>query len=141
MVDDPKAHKASVIKRVLARVIDILIAWALSLFLPPLGIILGLVYLAIADSLHKGQSLGKMVFGLDVFDIDGSGCDLKSSIYRNIPFVFIFLFSAIPLLGWILLVVVGIPVVAIELWLVITDERGERLGDRIAGTHVVEGLH
>ena len=141
MVDDPRTLKASVMKRVLARVIDILIAWALSLFLPPLGIILGLAYLAIADSLHKGQSLGKMVFGLDVLEVDGSGCDLKSSIYRNIPFVFIFLCSAIPLLGWILMVVVGIPVMAIELWLMVTDERGERLGDRIAGTHVIEGLH
>lgn len=141
MPDDNHLEKAGISKRLIAKLVDILVAWALSLFLPPLGIILGLVYLALADSFQKGQSLGKMVFGLEVLDSEGSGCDLKSSVYRNLPFVFTFLCAVIPLLGWILLIIVGLPLIGVEIWLMATDEKGERLGDRIAGTHVVESLH
>ena len=141
MVYDGDMHKASILKRVMARIVDFLVAWALALFIPPAGIILGLIYLAVADGIQKGQSPGKMVFGLEVLMRDGSPCDLKSSIFRNLPFVFLFLFAAIPILGWILLVIAALPLVLIELWLVFVDETGERLGDRIADTHVVERLH
>jgi uncharacterized RDD family membrane protein YckC len=82
-----------------------------------------------------------MVFGLEVVTSDGSPCNLKASIYRNIPFELALLFAAIPLLGWILLIIAGIPILLIELWLVIADHHGLRLGDRIAGTTVVELVH
>lgn len=141
METESGSGKTSVLKRVMARTVDLLVAWALALFLPPVGIILGLVYLAVADGLQKGQSLGKMVFGLDVIKKDGTPCDLHSSLYRNLPFILLFLFVSIPVLGWILMVIVGLPLLAIESWLVIVDDRGERLGDRIADTHVVEGTH
>ncbi len=141
MPDESSFEKAGLSKRLIAKLVDILVAWVLSLFLPPLGIILGLVYLGLADGFQRGQSLGKMVLGLEVVGSDGGACDLRSSFYRNLPFVFTFLCVSIPLLGWILLIIVGLPVIAIEIWLMATDERGERLGDRIAGTHVVEGLH
>ena len=138
MEDRPERPKASVIKRILARAVDGLVAWALALVLPPIGILVGLLYLAAADGFPNGQSLGKMVFGLEVLNSNGSPCDLKASIYRNIPFELAFLFAAVPLLGWILLLIAGIPILLIELWLVIADHRGSRLGDRIAGTTVVE---
>lgn len=131
-------HKASVLKRILARLVDVLVAWAFALVLPPAGILVGLLYLAVADSFQKGQSLGKMVFGLEVLLADGRPCDVKASIYRNIPFELALLFAAIPLLGWILLIIAGIPLIFIELWLIIADHYGSRLGDRIAGTIVVE---
>jgi uncharacterized RDD family membrane protein YckC len=133
--------KTSVLKRVLARLVDGLVAWALALVFPPLGILVGIMYLAVADGVQKGQSLGKMVFGLEVVTSDGSPCDLKSSIYRNLPFELALLFAAIPLLGWILLIIAGIPILLIELWLVIADHHGLRLGDRIASTTVVELVH
>ena len=141
MEDSPDISKASVLKRILARLVDGLVAWAFALVLPPLGILIGLLYLAVADGVQKGQSLGKMVFGLEVVMPDGSPCDLKASIYRNIPFVLALLFAAIPLLGWILLILAGIPIILIELWLVIADHNGSRLGDRIAGTTVIELVH
>jgi len=134
----PERSKASVLKRILARLVDGLVAWAFALVLPPVGILVGLVYLAVADGVQKGQSLGKMVFGLEVVQEDGSPCDLKASIYRNIPFVLVLLFIAIPLLGWILLVLAGIPILLIELWLIVADHNGSRLGDRIAGTVVIQ---
>ena len=136
-----ETQKASVLKRVLARMVDGLVAWALALVLPPVGILVGLMYLAVADGVQKGQSLGKMVFGLEVVTSDGAPCDLKSSISRNIPFELALLFLAVPLLGWILLVIAGIPILLIELWLVIADHNGSRLGDRIAGTTVIELIH
>ena len=141
MEGSPEIQKASVIKRIFARLVDGLVAWALALVLPPIGILVGIMYLAVADGVQKGQSLGKMVFGLEVVLPDGSPCDLKSSIYRNIPFELALLFAAIPLLGWILLVIAGIPILLIELWLVILDHNGLRLGDRIADTTVVELIH
>jgi uncharacterized RDD family membrane protein YckC len=141
MEGSPDLIKASVLKRILARLVDGLVAWAFALVLPPLGILVGLLYFAVADSFQKGQSLGKMVFGLEVVRPDGSPCDLKASIYRNIPFELALLFAAIPLLGWILLVIAGIPILLIELWLVIADHNGSRLGDRIAGTTVIELVH
>ena len=140
MVDKVGIHKASVLKRMVARLVDWLIAWVLALILPPVGVILGMVYLAVADGFQKGQSLGKMVFGLDVVKEDGSPCDLRSSIFRNIPFVLMYLFYALGFFGWILLVIVGLPILLIEMWLVYVDDKGERLGDRIADTRVVEGL-
>ena len=141
MEGSPEIQKASVIKRIFARLVDGLVAWALALVLPPIGILVGIMYLAVADGVQKGQSLGKMVFGLEVVLPDGSPCDLKSSIYRNIPFELALLFAAIPLLGWILLVIAGIPILLIELWLVILDHNGLRLGDRIADTTVIELHH
>ena len=141
MEGSPDLVKASVLKRILARLVDGLVAWAFALVLPPAGILVGLLYFAVADSFQKGQSLGKMVFGLEVVRSDGSPCDLKASIYRNIPFELALLFAAIPLLGWILLVIAGIPILLIELWLVIADHNGSRLGDRIAGTTVIELVH
>ena len=139
--DSPETPKASVLKRILARIVDGLVAWALALVLPPVGILVGLMYLAVADGVQKGQSLGKMVFGLEVISADGSPCDLKESIYRNLPFELALLFAAVPLLGWILLIIAGIPILLIELWLVVADHNGMRLGDRIAGTTVIELHH
>ncbi len=141
MAGNPEPHKASVLKRVLARLVDGLVAWAFALVVPPVGILAGLLYLAVADGVQKGQSLGKMVFGLEVLREDSTPCDLKSSIYRNLPFELALIFAAVPILGWILLVIVGIPILLIETWLVIADDRGSRLGDRIAGTTVVELEH
>ena len=141
MENNPDVQKAGVLKRILARLVDGLVAWAFALVLPPVGILVGLLYLAVADGVQKGQSLGKMVFGLEVVNSDGSPCDLKSSVYRNIPFELAFLFAAVPFLGWILLVIVGIPILLIELWLVVADHNGSRLGDRIAGTTVIELVH
>ena len=140
MEQSPDLHKASVLKRIMARLVDGLVAWALALIIPPVGILAGLIYLAAADGFQKGQSLGKMVFGLEVLTRDGQPCDLKASLYRNIPFVLALLFAAVPLLGWILLVIAGIPILLIELWLVVVDDFGSRLGDRIAGTVVVERI-
>ena len=142
MIISPDLHRASSLKRVAARLVDLLVAWALTLVLPPppVGVLGGVLYLSMADGFQRGQSLGKMAFGLEVLLGNGEPCSLKASIFRNLPFSLGLLFAVIPFIGWILLVFAVIPILLVELWLVVVDDKGERLGDRISGTLVVERI-
>jgi len=142
MTISPDLDKAGPLKRITARVVDLLVAWALTLVLPPppVGLLGGILYLSVADGVQRGQSLGKMAFGLEVLLLNGEPCTLKASIFRNLPFSLGLLFAVIPFIGWILLVFAVIPVLLLELWLVVIDDQGERLGDRISGTLVVERI-
>ena len=142
MTISPDIDKASPLKRITARVVDLLVAWALTLVLPPppVGVLGGILYLSVADGVQRGQSLGKMAFGLEVILPNGEPCTLKASIFRNLPFSLGLLFAVIPFIGWILLVFAVIPILLLELWLVVIDDQGERLGDRISGTLVVERI-
>ena len=141
MTISPEMDRAGPLKRIVARLVDLLVAWALTLVVPPIGVLGGILYLAVADGVQRGQSLGKMAFGLEVVLGSGDPCTLKASAYRNLPFSLALLFAVIPFIGWILLVLAIVPVLLVELWLVIVDDRGERLGDRISGTFVVERIH
>lgn len=136
----PDPERASPLKRIIARMVDLMVAWALTLVVPPAGVLGGILYLAVADSFQNGQSLGKMAFGLEVHGGNGHPCTLKDSIYRNLPFSLGLIFAVIPVIGWILLIFAIIPILFIELWLVIVDDKGMRLGDRISDTLVVERI-
>ncbi len=132
--------KAGPLKRIVARLVDLLVAWAMTLVVPPVGVLGGILYLAVADGFQRGQSLGKMAFGIEVLLVDGEPCTWKASVFRNLPFSMGLLFAVIPFIGWILLVFAVIPILLVELWLVVVDDKGERLGDRISGTLVVERI-
>ena len=54
----PDPERASPLKRIIARMVDLLVAWALTLVVPPAGVLGGILYLAVADSFQNGQSLG-----------------------------------------------------------------------------------
>ncbi len=135
------AVKASLVKRLLAKAVDVLAAFGCALFVPRiLGVPVGLAYLLFADGVLRGQSLGKMVFGLEVRRREGGFCDLKSSVWRNIPVALAFLLFFLYLPGIFLLVLVGAPLLAVEVWLIFVDAEGERLGDRVAATTVADIL-
>ena len=140
MVKAVPRDKASPLKRLLAKAVDGLVAWALAMVLPPLGVIAGLLYLALADGIQQGQSLGKMVFGLEVVCPEGGVCDLKASVFRNLPVAIAFLLAAMGVFGWVLLLIVGLPLFLVEAWLMVTDEHGQRLGDRVATTWGIEKI-
>lgn len=129
-----------ILNRYIARAIDFLIAAAMVLVLPPVGPLAGLLYILIADGFKGGQSPGKQLIGLKVVR---SGGDLPvsfmESILRNIPFAIVYLFLIIPFIGWVLLIIVGIPILLFESYLVCTEEKARRIGDTIAQTMVVEG--
>jgi len=83
------------------------------------------LYLLLRDAL-KGQSAGKFLFGQAVIHVDtGQRCRLAGSIRRNV-----------------VMVVPGANLVAVvlEARTLMRDPQGQRLGDRMAHTQVVEGF-
>lgn len=68
---------------------------------------------------------------------DGSPCSMKQSLIRNLPFLVPLISAIIPLWGWIISFLLGVPLVAIELYLLFKLDSGHRLGDVMADTSVV----
>ncbi len=97
----PSYPKARELNRFIAKAIDILIVFALSRVLSPVGFWAGLTYLLIADGFFNGRSLGKKLIGLQAVliadslggqernfrDVRGQWvCSFKESMIRNSPF-------------------------------------------------------
>ena len=121
--------KADVRKRVYAAAIDsMLVVTAIILYQRLESIafpILGAMYLLLRDGV-RGQGIGKIICGLTVIDLQsGQPAKMPASMRRNI-----------------VLLVPGANLVALvlELITVIRDRQGQRIGDRLAQTQVVEGL-
>lgn len=132
------AIKVARFSRILAKAIDLFIVLVLSLFLYPIGILFSIVYLTFADSIQSGQSVGKKIIGFRVISlVDGSPCSLKQSFVRNLPFIIPLVFAIIPVLGWFMAVIIIIPMVGIELYLLYKLDSGHRLGDVMADTTVM----
>ena len=128
-----------ILNRYIAKSIDFLIAWGLALILPPVGPLAGLLFLFIADGFNYGQSPGKKLIGLKVIHEHNSHpANFKDSMLRNIPFAITYFFFIIPFLGWLLFIVVGLPILLFESYLVCSAEDGIRVGDIMADTKVVE---
>lgn len=121
--------KADVRKRLFAATIDGLMVVTTCFLYWNSGVVLylaaGSAYLLFRDAV-KGQSIGKFLFGLVVISLEtGRPASLAGSVRRNA-----------------LLLLPGANIVAIflEAGTVIRDPQGQRLGDRLAQTQVVEGL-
>ena len=121
--------KADVKKRLFAATIDgLMVVTACVLYWNSdvvLYLAAGSAYLLFRDAL-KGQSIGKFLLGLVVISLEtGRPSSLAGSVRRNA-----------------LLLLPGANIVAIflEAGTVIRDPQGQRLGDRLAQTQVVEGL-
>ena len=121
--------RADIQKRLYAAAIDSLVVATSGVFAQVLqspwwlgGVAL---YLLLRDSV-QGQSLGKLLFGLVVINLEtGRPASLRSSVRRNLLFL-------LP----------GANVVAafLETITLLHDVQGQRLGDRLAHTQVVDGL-
>lgn len=102
------------------------------------GSVLGFLYSLVADGLPiaswKGQSLGKKLLGIQVLSLK----PMKASVLRNLPMAVIAFLLIIPFMGWILAIIVGIPVVLIEMSLIVRAEKHQRLGDVMAESFVIE---
>ena len=126
------------LSRLIAKVIDLFIVVILSMFLYPLGILLGAFYLAIGDSLQEGQSVGKKFIGFKVVSLeDGRSCSFKQSVIRNLPFLIPLIFAIVPLWGWVVAFILSIPLISLELYLMFKLDSGHRLGDVMADTSVI----
>src|SRR5262245_30265974 len=89
------------------------------------GVALAVLYLLLRDGIG-GQSLGKLVVGLVVVNVrTGRLCSWKDSALRNV---------------FVLIPAANLMAIFLESITIIRDPQGQRLGDRIAQTQVIEGL-
>jgi uncharacterized RDD family membrane protein YckC len=106
-------------KRVFAFLIDLLLVSII--VLPFSGVVWFIVFLAYfltRDALFNGQSLGKLLTGLRVVDLEGNKCTLQRSSLRNIIFI-------VPVISYI-----------VEYFVMVSTKDERRLGDIIAKTKV-----
>lgn len=131
-----------VMSRFIARAIDALVISAIYLLLSvigrPIAIVTAAIYATLQDSFGAGQSIGKRIIGLRVID-DATGlpCSFAASFFRNVPFLLWVVFATIPTLWgfWILL---ALPLVGFEVYLLFVLDSGTRLGDVLGNTRVSE---
>src|SRR3990172_2361632 len=131
--DDEEYHKAGILNRFVARVIDLIIA-ALSMLLYPVGFFAGLTYILIADGFFDGRSLGKKLINLRTIRSDGELCSYKESVLRNLTIAGGYLFFFIPYIGWLC----TLAIFTVEALVIIGNEKGLRVGDELAKTIVIE---
>jgi uncharacterized RDD family membrane protein YckC len=155
--------KVSVLNRVLAKLVDILLVFTMAAVLPyPVGPLAGFIYSLVADGLKwprvQGQSVGKRFFKLRVVSIvsrnigepGGGGmadtetlikerypASVRASVLRNAPVGVATFFAIIPVWGWLILGLIGIPLMIMEVYLMVTLESGHRLGDVMGDTEVI----
>jgi uncharacterized RDD family membrane protein YckC len=135
-------RRTSVFNRLLARGIDCLIAVAMLILGKalwwPVGVALACGYCALADGLGEGQSVGKRILGLRVEDFSSqTPCDLAASCVRNLPFALALFLASAPLL-WLFFLLVALPLLGLELYILVSVDSGVRLGDVLANTQVAE---
>ena len=134
--NDLLSLKADYLPRIVARIIDLLLAAALAQLVVPVGFFAGMVYLLIADGVAQGRSLGKGLIGLRVVTPDTQPAGLQASMLRNLPIAVGYAMFAVPWIGWLL----GGAVMVFEGLLVLGNVRGRRLGDDLADTQVVNAV-
>ncbi|MGZ3787988.1 MAG: RDD family protein [Bacteriovorax sp.] len=133
-----KAIRVAKLTRLIAKAIDLFIVLCFSILFYPLGLILGIVYIALSDGMNRGQSAGKKFMGFAVKSLeDGSPCSYKQSAIRNLPFILPLALAIVPFWGWILGGILGIALIGLELYLLYNLDSGHRLGDVMADTSVM----
>ena len=136
--------KVNVANRVIAKSIDMLVIFALAATLPyRIGPLLGFLYSLLADGINRGgfhgQSIGKKLMKLQVLNvISKKPAHWKESALRNTPVGVATFFSIIPIWGWLILALIGIPLMLMEVYLMLRVDTGHRLGDVMGDTEVVQ---
>jgi len=151
---EPTTHyatltKADPVKRIIAFIIDSVVAMIVG-FIPLVGGIIGALYMLLRDALPiealEYKSIGKKLLNLSVVNTTNPSAkvDYVASAKRNWMFalgpIMLFLIF-IPIIGWILDILIAIAVfvlVIIEIVKIFSDEKGIRLGDKMADTMVIE---
>jgi uncharacterized RDD family membrane protein YckC len=133
--------KADIGKRIVAAIIDGVLVGVVS-WIPILGGLIGAAYFLLRDGFEfdfmDHRSLGKKLMKLRPVLLDGGKVDLVVSIKRNWILAIPSVLMIIPVFGWIAAPFIGLAIGIIEFVLVITDPEGRRMGDKIAGTKVIE---
>ena len=148
-INTTEFKKADPVKRMIAFIIDAVASMIVGL-IPLVGGIIGALYMLFRDSLPIDllgkKSIGNKLLKLSVIKTDDptAGIDYTTSAKRNWMFALgpiMLFFIFIPILGWIIDIILGIAVfvlIIIEIIKIFSDEKGIRLGDKWAGTMVIE---
>ncbi|MCK5884109.1 MAG: RDD family protein [Bacteriovoracaceae bacterium] len=133
-----KAVRVARLSRIIAKLIDLFVVLILIIPFYPFGVLLALGYLSVCDSLQRGQSVGKKVIGFRVISLeDGAPCSVKQSVVRNLPLTIPLFFSIFPFWGWMISLLIGIPLALLELYFILSLDTGHRIGDIMADTTVM----
>lgn len=135
--------KVKVTTRVVAKMIDILLIMSLAPVFWPVGPLLAFAYSMLCDGMSfgpfRGQSVGKKLMKLQVLNTQTRApATFRESVLRNTPVGVATFFAIIPLWGWLILGLIGVPLMIMEIYLMVTVETGHRLGDVMGDTEVVE---
>lgn len=139
-------QKAEVFTRILAFMIDVLIAW-LPFFIPVIGGVFGSLYLLFKDALMyqitrkdewKNRSIGKKIMNLEIESLDNKVIDLTISAKRNLPLTIGNFIAIVPVIGWVIGPITALILAAVELIIFLTNEDNRRLGDMWANTKVIK---
>jgi uncharacterized RDD family membrane protein YckC len=123
--------------RLIAKAIDVAITFLLLLLVPPVGTLFGVLYWLICDGLFGGASLGKHAVGLLVLNRDARRpANLKEGAFRNVPFALPTLLLILPA-GPVFATIVGLPILLLESYFLLSDPQQLRLGDVFADSCVV----
>lgn len=123
--------------RLMAKIIDMGIFFILLCLGHPLATLFAICYLAFCDALFQGQSLGKRLMGFKVVDIEtGFPCGLRQSLLRNLPFWLPLTFFFVPFWGGFIGLLLFLPIVGVEAYLLHHYDSGLRMGDVLADTTV-----
>ncbi len=138
-----RASRAHIFNRILAKLIDLLFVFLFAILFYPVGPICGFLYSVFGDGITfgsiAGASLGKRIMGLRVIHVlEKRPAHWKDSLLRNAPVGVATFFAIIPIWGWLIAGLLGLPLMMIEVYLILTVETGHRLGDVMADTEVIE---
>ncbi len=132
------ARRARYLARLVAKAADLIIALCLWRVPGAAGVLAALFYVLMCDAFPGGRSAGKWLTGLKVVRVDREGMDVQSSLLRNLTVVVPFLLYLVPFVGPALAFTVGAAALIVETYLGFYDADGQRAGDTLAETLVVE---
>lgn len=144
--DGGRPARADLGKRAIAAIIDAVIAIVVGL-IPLVGGIAATAYWLVRDGMDiefmDHRSIGKKVMKLRPVTLDGQPMDITASVKRNWMFALggIAQFFAMTIIGLVIAIPLGLAAIVIgiiEVVLVFTDAEGRRMGDKMAGTRVIE---
>ncbi len=124
---------ASVLYRIVARLVDLAIVFIAIEALEEAGLFASVLYILIADGLFDGRSIGKRLLELKTVTTEHKNAKIKESILRNMDIAIGVLLWGIPYLGWLIM----LAILAVEFIVLMGNEQRKRIGDIIAGTMVI----
>ena len=139
----PSLKIANPFARVSAKFLDFFIIMVVALLISSklsdkVGPLVGILYSLCSDRLWRGQSIGKRVFRLEVRGhLKPRLFSLKDCVIRNAAVCVMASLAMVSFTGWLLLAIIGFPLLLIEIYLIIRAPNSQRLGDVLADTIVV----